>query len=123
MTALASLALRVGADRRHLVGGDGAPVLIHGDTAWSLITALTEHEIDAYLRDRRARGFNAIIVNLIEHKFNGPATRAGETPFATPPIGRRPTSATFPRRRRPPSRGCAGDTRVPGAHLPGLRGL
>lgn len=84
MTAFSSLALRVGADHRHLVDPDGAPVLIHGDTAWSLITALTEGEIDAYLRDRRAKGFNAIIVNLIERKFNGPATRAGEIPFADP---------------------------------------
>jgi hypothetical protein len=84
MTAFSSLALRVGADRRHLVDAGGEPVLIHGDTAWSLITALTEHEIDSYLRDRHEKGFNAIIVNLIEHKFNGPATRAGETPFAQP---------------------------------------
>ena len=54
-----------------------------GDTAWSLIVQLHEADIDQYLDDRRSRGFNAIIVNLIEHKFctDPPRTRAGLAPF------------------------------------------
>jgi hypothetical protein len=57
---------------------------VHGDTAWSLISALDEAQVEQYLSDRAARGFNAIIVNLIEHKFNGPINRYGEHPFRDP---------------------------------------
>jgi hypothetical protein len=63
---------------------EGNPFLIHGDTAWSLLSALTKEEADLYLADRAARGFNAIIVNLVEHKFNGPLNRSGEHPFQDP---------------------------------------
>ncbi len=40
-------------------------------------------DIDRYLEDRQKRGFNSIIVNLIEHKFctTPPKTRAGLAPF------------------------------------------
>jgi hypothetical protein len=76
--------LQVSANRRYLVDQNQQPFLIHGDTAWSLITAITEAEADAYLADRAEKGFNALIVNLIEHKFNGPLTRAGEHPFKDP---------------------------------------
>jgi hypothetical protein len=76
--------LRVAPNRRYLVDQSGRPCLIHGEAAWSLITALTREEADHYLSDRARRGFNAIIVNLIEHKFNGPRTRDGAAPFAAP---------------------------------------
>jgi hypothetical protein len=68
-------------DRRYFVDAKGAPFLLHGDAPWSLITGLTESEAEVYLEDRRQKGFNAILVNLIEHKFNGPANRAGQEPF------------------------------------------
>ncbi len=52
-----------------------------GDAAWSLISGLTKAEAELYLDDRRRRGFNTILVNLIEHKFNGPRNRYGQHPF------------------------------------------
>lgn len=76
--------IRVGADHRHVVDQGGAPFLIHGDTPWSLISGLTREEAEQYLEDRRRKGFNSIIVNLIEHKFRGPVNRYGEGPFTTP---------------------------------------
>jgi Protein of unknown function (DUF4038)/Putative collagen-binding domain of a collagenase len=77
--------LKVDPGRRYLVDSAGKPFLIHGDTAWSLIAELTREEVDLYLTDRRARGFNTILVNLIEHKFatNAPASAYGEPPFLT----------------------------------------
>jgi len=65
------------------MGQDRRPFLIVGDTAWSLIVDLKEADIKAYLDDRHKRGFNAIIVNLLEHKFatNAPRNRAGLEPF------------------------------------------
>ena len=68
-----------------LIDQKGEPFLVVGDTAWSLIAQLSEEDIDRYLEDRRKRGFNSIIVNLIEHNFstNPPKTLAGLAPFVT----------------------------------------
>lgn len=76
--------VRVGPDKRHIVDRSGAPFLIQGDAAWSLISGLTKEEAERYLENRKRKGFNSIIVNLIEHKFHGPVNRYGEGPFTTP---------------------------------------
>ncbi len=73
--------LRVGSDLRHLVDQGGKAFLVVGDTPWSIFTAITKADAEAYLEDRRQRGFNAIIVNIIEHFFNGPVNRDGQAPF------------------------------------------
>ncbi len=76
--------IRVGPDHRHVVDQQGAPFLIQGDAPWSIISGLTREEEEQYLENRRQKGFNSIIVNLIEHKFHGPVDRYGEGPFTTP---------------------------------------
>ena len=50
-----------------------------------------------YLEDRQNRGFNSIIVNLLEHKFCtlAPRTRSGLAPFHTPGDFSTPNSAYF----------------------------
>lgn len=75
--------LQVSVDQRQLTDQTGQPFLVVGDTAWSLIAQLSEPDINDYLDDRARRGFNAIIVNLIEHKFatRAPAKRDGVEPF------------------------------------------
>lgn len=75
--------LRISADASHLVDADGRPFLLHGDTAWSLIAELTKEEADLYLADRRSRGFNTLVVSLVEHKFasDAPANAYGDRPF------------------------------------------
>ena len=80
------LAARPG--KRYLVDAVGKPFLIHGDTAWSLIADLTREDVDRYLKDRRARGFNTLLVNLIETRFakNAPAYAYGELPFQGQPF-------------------------------------
>ena len=76
--------LRTADNGRFLIDQKGEPFLVVGDTAWSLIAQLSDEDIDRYLDDRQRRGFNSIIVNLIEHRFssNPPMTRAGLPPFA-----------------------------------------
>ncbi|MEF2553700.1 DUF4038 domain-containing protein [Aurantimonas sp. A2-1-M11] len=76
--------LSVTSGKRYLEDADGRPFFMHGDTAWSLIAQLTREEADLYLRDRNARGFNTILVNLLEHRFadNAPANIFGDLPFA-----------------------------------------
>jgi hypothetical protein len=76
--------VKAGADHRHLVTQSGGAYLVQGEAAWSLISGLTKEEAEVYLEDRRQKGFNSIIVNLIEHKFRGPVNRYGEGPFKTP---------------------------------------
>jgi hypothetical protein len=62
----------------------GEPFFMHGDTGWSLIADLEEEEAYLYLEDRKARGFNTVLVNLLERRFsrNAPANAYGEKPFA-----------------------------------------
>src|SRR5215470_6206502 len=78
-----TLRLKLSSNRRHLVDQKGVPFLIVGDSPWSLIAQLDERDIEWYLRDRQNKGFDSIIVNLIEHKFctNPPRTRIGLVPF------------------------------------------
>src|SRR5262249_11528793 len=75
----------------------GAPVWLHGEAAWSLIVQPDDAELDRYLADRRARGVNALVVNLIEHKFadHAPQDRAGDAPFTAPGDFAMPNEAYF----------------------------
>ncbi len=78
--------LRTQASKRYLVDASGKPFLIQGDSAWSLIAQLKREEVLQYLDDRRSRGFNTVLVNLIEHKFatNAPRNAYDDAPFLTP---------------------------------------
>ncbi|HVV72874.1 MAG TPA: DUF4038 domain-containing protein, partial [Verrucomicrobiae bacterium] len=92
-----SFPLGVSDNGRYLVDDHGRPFLVVGDTAWSLIAQLSEGDIVRYLDDRRERGFNSIIVNLIEHKFasRAPANLYGIAPFLNPGDLTRPNPAYF----------------------------
>lgn len=78
--------LRVATNERYLTDCSGRPFLINGDTAWSLIGDLPREDALRYLEDRRRRGFNTILVNLIEHHFarTAPKNFYGAAPFSTP---------------------------------------
>jgi hypothetical protein len=78
--------LAVSSNHRYLVDAENVPMLLQGDAAWSLIVTLGKADASVYLRNRREKGFNAILVNLIEHKFckNPPRNAEGESPFTTP---------------------------------------
>lgn len=91
--------LSIAPDQRHLIDEQGAPFLINGDTPWSLMVALADAQITQYLDDRQARGFNTILVNLIEHRFteNPPENAEGVAPFTTPEDIRTPDDAYFDR--------------------------
>jgi hypothetical protein len=80
-----------------LVDASGADVWLQGEAAWSLLVRLDDDEVDRYLADRRARGVNALLVNLIEHKFadHPPLDRAGNAPFTTPGDFATPNEAYF----------------------------
>jgi hypothetical protein len=75
--------LKIQPDKRYLLDVDDRPFFINGDSAWSLIVQLTKKDAEMYLQDRRSRGFNTILVNLIEHRFadKAPANIYGDKPF------------------------------------------
>jgi len=82
--AAASRLMALSADRSHLVNPlTKKPVFLTGDAAWSLIAQPSDADVDAYLSDRASRGFNALIVNLIEHQYadHAPADFYGDAPF------------------------------------------
>lgn len=76
--------LRIESGRNYPVDRNGRPFFMHGDSSWSLIGDLTDEEALLYLEDRKARGFNTILANLLEHRFSrkAPANAYGERPFA-----------------------------------------
>jgi len=62
--------LKVTADGHYLQFEDGLPFFWLGDTGWELFHRLTKEEINIYLENRRAKGFN-VIQAVILAEFNG----------------------------------------------------
>jgi hypothetical protein len=89
--------LRVSANGRYLEDRTGKPFLLHGDSPWSLVVQLSREDVELYLQDRRARGFNTLLMNLIEHNFsdNPPHNWYGDAPFLTPGDFSTPNEAYF----------------------------
>ncbi len=89
--------VRVSANRRYLEDARGKPFLLHGDSAWSMIVQLTKEDAEFYLEKRRQQGFNAIVVNLIEHYYAAepPGNAYGVGPFASPGNFATPEEAYF----------------------------
>jgi len=78
--------VKVGPTGRYLVDQGGQPVLIQGDAAWSILAATTREGAERYLDDVVAKGFNAIIVSLLEAYFapDPPRNVYGDEPFVSP---------------------------------------
>lgn len=81
--ANAKFPLKISSNKRYLTDAAGRPFLVHGDSAWSLVAQLKRPAVKKYLDDRRDRGFNTILVSLIEHRFatNAPRNAYGVEPF------------------------------------------
>ena len=81
--------LHVDSSKRYLVDAAGKPFLLHGDSAWSLIADLSTADAEQYLEDRRQKGFNTVLVSLLEHKFSthAPNNANDDPPFTTVPFG------------------------------------
>jgi hypothetical protein len=96
-TSAAEFPLRVHESGHYLVDATQAPFLIKGDAAWSLIAQLSREDVQLYLDDRAARGFNTLLVSLLEARFadNAPANVAGDAPFLTPGDYATPNEAYF----------------------------
>jgi hypothetical protein len=78
--------LHVESGKRYLVDAASKPFFLQGDAGWELIAKLTREEAEQYLEDRRLKGFNTVIVRLIDHDFlpNPPNNAYGDGPFTIP---------------------------------------
>lgn len=65
--------LKVSQNKRFFVTADGKPFFWLGDTGWLLFVKLTREETDAYLEDRKQKGFNVIqvmVLHDVKHAVN-----------------------------------------------------
>ena len=69
----------VSGDGRHFLDQYGDPILVHGDSPWSLMTDLSPAQAELYLRNRHDHGFNAAIVSLVGAETNGGPSDDGTT--------------------------------------------
>jgi hypothetical protein len=99
MAAGVAFPLKASTDGRHLVDQNNVPFIITGESAWTMLTELSDSNIDTYLNDRQARGFNTIMVMLVVHGYpgfrNSPADADGNQPFTTPGNFSTPNEAYF----------------------------
>jgi hypothetical protein len=57
--------LRVSENGRFFVEDGGKPFFILADTAWALFTGISREDVEFYLDDRQAKGFNTILCSLL----------------------------------------------------------
>jgi hypothetical protein len=64
----------------------GAAFLLHGDTPWSLVSSLSDAEVDEYIDDRAAKGFTALLIEAPVFHFTpdgSPNNVDGAAPFTS----------------------------------------
>ena len=74
---------RMSAGRRSLVHADGTPAVLVADTAWALPWRATEAGVARYAADRRAKGFNAVLLMSLQpdQRARGPRDRRADAGF------------------------------------------
>jgi hypothetical protein len=66
-------------DGRHFLDQYQDPILVHGDSPWSLLVDLSPAQAELYLHNRRGHGFNAAIMSLVGAEANGGPSDDGAT--------------------------------------------
>ena len=71
-------------DKKYLINSfTNKPVFLTGDDAWTLITELSDTDMEMYLADRATRGFNVIWVAAVDNSYQArpPKNHYGNVPF------------------------------------------
>lgn len=76
----------VSSDGRSFRDQHGDPILVRGDSPWSLLTDLSAEEAESYFADREERGVNAVIVSLLGSVANGGPSDDGATADGVAPF-------------------------------------
>ncbi len=80
--------IRLSENRRNFVTADGRSFFYLADTAWTITTRLTLDEVDEYLADRSAKGFNVVQLVVVPWGARSSGNRAGAMPFIDDDMGR-----------------------------------
>lgn len=75
------LRLRVSDNHRYLADQNGEPFFWLGDTGWALLFSLTLDEAEAYLENRRQKGFSVVQCIAAHTWTTTPANPAGQEPW------------------------------------------
>ncbi len=67
------------ANGRYFVDQDGSPILIRGDSPWSMFIKLSASEVDTYLANRLTYGVNTLLLSMIGSTGNGGPNDNGAT--------------------------------------------
>ena len=81
-------AIRVSANGHYFVKADGTPFFWQADTAWGIFNHATPADVDAYLDDRQAKGFNVIQGVIALWDYGRHTNCDGELPFVKGDLGR-----------------------------------
>jgi Protein of unknown function (DUF4038)/Putative collagen-binding domain of a collagenase len=92
-----SYPLRISASGTYIVDQNNRPFFMNGDSGWSVISQLSTADATTYLENRRLKGFNTIVAELVEHKFasNAPANFYHDQPFTSAGNFNTPNEAYF----------------------------
>ncbi|MGA7303763.1 MAG: DUF4038 domain-containing protein [Rhodothermales bacterium] len=63
---------KVSPDGRYITYQDSTPLFLLGDTAWEITWKSTDDDLEPYLADRKAKGFNVIQLVTQSHQFEYP---------------------------------------------------
>jgi hypothetical protein len=79
--------IRVSDNGHYFVKADGTPFFWQADTAWGIFNHAAPADVDAYLDDRKARGFNVIQGVIALWDYNNRANPDGQIPFLNRNLG------------------------------------
>jgi len=80
-------AIHVSADGHYFVKADGTPFFWQADTAWGIFNHASPADVDAYLDDRQAKGFNVIQGVIALWDYRRQTNADGEVPFVKGDLG------------------------------------
>jgi hypothetical protein len=79
--------VRVSDNGRYFVKADGTPFFWQADTAWGIFNHAAPADVDAYLDDRKAKGFNVIQGVVALWDYTRRSNPDGELPFVNGDLG------------------------------------
>jgi hypothetical protein len=79
--------IRVSGNGHYFVNADGTPFTWQADTAWGIFNHAAPADVDAYLDDRKAKGFNVIQGVIALWDYNRNPNPDGEVPFVNGDLG------------------------------------
>jgi hypothetical protein len=86
LTSTPSFPLKKSANGHYLTDQNDVPFFMVSDTVWDFVNEATNADIDTFLADRAARGFNAVVVEMVDCHYatNAPNNINNVAPYTAP---------------------------------------